>query len=161
MSEPKGCLLILTKLLYPPKDKKTEAVKVFPYKRKYLLSKAELSFYKVLDKAIQAELKIITKVRLEDIIVTDKETEEYQKYRNKIRSKHLDFVLCKPDNMYVYAAIELDDSSHEREDRQERDEFVGEALKTAGIPLIRFKCQRSYSENEIRNIIQEAVKGYY
>ena len=42
---------------------------------------------------------------------------ERQAAFNRISSKVLDFVLCDPNNLAIIAAIELDDSSHKRNDR--------------------------------------------
>lgn len=59
---------------------------------------------------------------------------EYYFYK-KIKSKHIDFAIS--DNMRIVALIELDDYSHQRSDRQKRDEFVNNALSTAGYNVIR------------------------
>ena len=55
---------------------------------------------------------------------------------NKIRSKHIDFALADEDTNII-ALIELDDKSHERPDRIERDEFVNAVLKNTGYVLLR------------------------
>lgn len=46
-------------------------------------------------------------------------------------SKHVDFVICAQD-MYVLGIIELDDRTHLRQDRMERDAFVDTVLRSAG-----------------------------
>ena len=43
-------------------------------------------------------------------------------------AKHLDFVICNKDLAPV-VAIELDDASHDAEDREERDDFVDAVLR--------------------------------
>ena len=55
---------------------------------------------------------------------------------NKIRSKHIDFALAD-DDTNIIALIELDDSSHKRQDRVERDIFVDAVLKNTGYTLLR------------------------
>jgi len=45
--------------------------------------------------------------------------------------------------------IELDDSSHAREDRQVRDAFVHQVFDAAGLALLRFPAQRAYNISEI------------
>jgi hypothetical protein len=41
--------------------------------------------------------------------------------------------------------VELDDSSHARPDRQERDVFVDEVFEVAGLPLLRVPAKSAYS----------------
>ena len=45
--------------------------------------------------------------------------------------------------------IELDDSSHAREDRQVRDAFVHQVFDAAGLALLRFPAQRAYNIFEV------------
>ena len=51
----------------------------------------------------------------------------------------LDFVVCDEFGRVV-AAIELDDSSHQRRSRQEADARKDRALASAGVRLIRWPC---------------------
>lgn len=73
-----------------------------------------------------------------------------QAHFNKIRSKHIDFLLCDKESMAPLYAIELDDISHEKESRIERDLFVDSALEAAGLKFERFKVQKSYSVVDIK-----------
>ena len=53
----------------------------------------------------------------------------------KIQAKHVDFVICDKD-MHIKVIIELDDSSHDKKDRKERDEFVDLILQSVGYKVI-------------------------
>ena len=57
---------------------------------------------------------------------------------NRISQLSIDFLIARPDTSIV-AAVELDDSSHLRADRQDGDARKGHALKSAGVPLIRWR----------------------
>jgi very-short-patch-repair endonuclease len=46
----------------------------------------------------------------------------------------------KPDTSII-AAVELDDASHARAKRQAADARKAHALKSAGIPLVRFRVK--------------------
>ena len=130
----------------------------FPYKKKdYLLTKAELSFYGVLKSVIDNDLVIFSKVRLIDLLWLPKGTKNRQAYLNRIMSKHVDFVLCKSDTLSPVLVIELDDSSHQEGKRQERDKFVNEVFRQAGLPLLRVKAKRSYSPGELSLAIKEKM----
>lgn len=55
--------------------------------------------------------------------------------------------------------IELDDRSHEAEDRQIRDDFLNKALEAAGIPILRVKNRSIYDEaglaSEMRTLLNK------
>ena len=109
---------------------------IYPYHKKYLLTKNEYYFYKKLENATaQFGYQILAKIRLADLIEVDSGIENWHRYFSKISSKHIDFAIA--DHMKVILLIELDDSSHQRPDRQERDVFVNNALEKAGYTLIR------------------------
>ncbi len=59
--------------------------------------------------------------------------------------QHVDFVLCRPQNMAILAVEELDDFSHRHPSRIDRDRFVDEALASAGVPLVRVDVAAEYS----------------
>ena len=56
-------------------------------------------------------------------------------------------------------AIELDDSSHNRKDRIERDLFVDQVFKTAGLPLIHVKVVQTYDVDELAEQIQSSLSS--
>lgn len=122
-----------------------------PYRRKYLLTKNELYFYKNL-KIIANEYgyNVLSKIRVADLIEVSKEADEkeYLKYFNKISSKHIDFALCNPDNLYIEYLIELDDGSHNEQKRKDRDEFIEKALEKSGYSLLRV-----YTAEQVKNKI--------
>lgn len=129
-----------------------------PYdKRPRLVTKAELRFYKSLVKAVQDDWSIFVMVRIADILTVPKDTPKRRTWVNKILAKHIDFVLCDSSTLEPVVAIELDDRSHERKDRQERDEFVDHAFESAQLPLVRFPVRSSYRAREIREIIDDAL----
>ncbi|HHX57424.1 MAG TPA: DUF2726 domain-containing protein [Clostridiales bacterium] len=110
-----------------------------PYVRKPLLSKNELSFYKkLLPIAKRYDVHILSKIRMADIIEVKKglKREDWSKYFNKIKSKHVDFALAEPETLEILVLIELDDKSHAQKDRIERDIFVDEAYSVANVPII-------------------------
>ncbi len=72
-------------------------------------------------------------VRIADLIRVRPKPPKWQSWQNRIHAKHIDFVLCDPETMEAKLAIELDDASHNRRDRVERDKFVDGALSAAGV----------------------------
>jgi len=120
-----------------------------PYaKKRYFFSAAERSFYEVL-KRLTTDHTIFAKVRLADLVHVSKGTEAWQSHFNRISRKHVDFVLCNGD-LAPLVAIELDDSSHDVEERKARDEFVDLTLTAAGLPIVRIRAKRAYAPDDIR-----------
>ena len=59
---------------------------------------------------------------------------------NRISQLSLDFLVLNPDTSIV-AAVELDDATHTREASRQADARKDHALKSAGIPLIRWNAK--------------------
>lgn len=129
----------------------------FGYRRKpYLLSKAERSFYGVLTQAVGDKALIFSKVRVADVLAPQKglNRANWQRAFNQISAKHLDFLLCDPQDCAVKLAIELDDASHGSAKRQKRDAFLEQACESAGLPLVRIKAARGYGVVDIRQQVE-------
>lgn len=108
---------------------------VWPYSAKPPLTEIEQKLYFRLLEALPNHI-ILAQVSLYGILKVESK-DEYMKYFNKIRSKSLDFVVCEKD-FSIVAAIELDDRSHEREERIKADYEKDTALRSAGVRIIRW-----------------------
>lgn len=104
------------------------------YQKKWLLSYNEKDAYKALKKVCdQNGFHLMAKVRLFDLVEARKDSPVF--YTNKIRAKHVDFVICD-ERLIARCVVELDDSSHKAADRKERDEFVDAVLESVGYKVI-------------------------
>lgn len=127
-----------------------------PYRlRDDFLSAAEFSFFKVLAGAVASRAVVCPKVNLADLFYVTRPNEN-QAFRNKIDRKHVDFVLCDPKTMRPICGVELDDSSHGRRDRQERDNQV---FEVAGLPLVRVPAQAAYHPAGLRDLVEPFLEG--
>lgn len=127
------------------------------YKKKFILTKNEYSFfYKLKPIAEKHNLSILCKIRLADLIEPLPSTDKSEWYSafNRIKSKHIDFVLTT-QNLNVLLLIELEDSSHEKADRIERDNFVKAAIESAGLKLL---CV--YNNNDSVSVIEKYLNNY-
>lgn len=127
-----------------------------PYQKEpYLFTPAERSFLGVLEAALGNQFRVLGKVRLADVIRVKPglSGSARQQAFNRIQSKHLDFVACDAKDLAVKFVIELDDSSHQQSSRHARDEFVDKALAAAGVPVFHFPAKRTYSIQDIREVI--------
>jgi hypothetical protein len=55
-------------------------------------------------------------------------------------------------------AIELDDNSHKRRDRVERDVFVNQIFEDARLPLLRIKTREAYNTRELAEELDRYLK---
>jgi hypothetical protein len=117
------------------------------FRRKYLLTKAEKSFYKIL-RAVVAPHPVLAKVRLADLVEADERHLLRRSNFDHIKSKHIDFVICDQE-LSPIIAVELDDFSHQRPDRVARDRDVNRILEIASLPLLRVPVRPSYDETKI------------
>lgn len=119
-----------------------------------ILSDAEFNFFNVLSLALNnSEYIICPKVRIADFVkVLGKESR--QSNFNRIRSKHIDFLICNK-KLTPVVAIELDDKSHSN--KQDRDNFVNELYKSINLPILRIKNGQEYSVIELREKIKEII----
>ena len=125
--------------------------------RERLVTKSELQFFHQLRDAVNGDWEIFAMVRIADLLKVPSGIKQRRAWLNKILSKHIDFVLCDKDTLNIAIAIELDDPSHNRPHRIERDAFVNAAFADADIPLLRIPTQKEYDPSEIRKLIDKQV----
>lgn len=124
-----------------------------------LLTPAERSFYGALKICTGDQLLVFAKVRLADIFHPEKELKggDWRRAQNKLDRKHVDFLLCRVDNLAPVVVIELDDSSHKRERAQKNDAFKDELFAVSNVALIRVTAKQSYNPNEIAAAVNDAI----
>ena len=138
------------------KHDKASSMPEYPYSiRDHFLSPAEHSFFMVLKTVVADSALISIKVGLGDLFYAmSKEPSKYRIFTNKIDRKHVDFLLCDPKTVQPILAIELDDKSHQRSDRQARDEFVEKVFEVARLPLVRVPVKHAYSTSELQALLK-------
>lgn len=125
------------------------------------LTDAERSFYGVLDSIYSDKYYIFSKVRIADLIIPDVSRKKNYKHWmysfNKIKSKHIDFVLLSKTDLSIVCAIELNDSSHNSKNRKQRDNFVYDAFSSANVKLIFYSAKHSYNLDDVKKSIESAI----
>ncbi len=152
-------LIIVSLALALLKKKAGKGPVDFPYQSKEMLcSPAERSFMGVLEKVVGNGYRIFAKVRLADIVEVNKglSSSARQSAFNRISRNHLDFVICNSRDLSIVGTVELDDKSHRKTGRQERDQFLDKALEAAGVPMFRVKAQSTYSIKEVSSDLYSA-----
>lgn len=139
----------------PVKEQKEELPIQGAYNKCWMFSYNEKDAYRKL-KPIAEELgyTVFAKVRLLDLLEPVKGIPKYKTYFYKIQAKHVDFVLCD-QKLVARHIIELDDSSHDIPERQIRDKFVDEVLKSVGYNIIHVEAINDSIRNQL-NIREKA-----
>src|SRR6185369_7132232 len=101
-------------------------------------------------------VRMFGKVNLADVFKARKglSQSERRSALNSIDRKHVDFLLVRSSDLAPLAGVELDDRSHERDDRKDRDAFVDEVFRSCALPLLHIPAQAGYNQAELRTKIE-------
>ncbi len=114
------------------------ADEVWPFYSKKPLSQPEQVLYFRLVQALPAHI-ILAQVQLSRLLGV-KKGNNYQAWFNRINRMSVDFVVCNKDSSIV-AVIELDDATHQKEDRKTADAKKDKALASADIRIVRWQAK--------------------
>lgn len=125
--------------------------------KQYVMTETELKFYRFMKDEFKKQninVEVFPEVDLERFIrVKDNNNSN----RNRIKSRSIDFTIVSKSNCKIICCIELDDYTHNRSDRMQRDEFINQLFKAVDIKLFRIKVASKYNIDEIINTIKEVV----
>lgn len=130
------------------KKPSVDDMKVWPYVPRELMTAPERELYRRLQQALPDYL-IFSQVQLSRLIDVAPDAEK-QAWLNRINRMSVDFVICASDGAKILAAIELDDSSHNLPERIKADSKKDKALKSAGIPMIRWPVKGMPAAPQLR-----------
>jgi len=150
-----GVLVVAVKIFDLPigQDKKKST---YRYQRKeFFMSRPEHVFFDILVSIVGDRYYVFPQLHLSTLLLS--KGQDWYGARGHITQKSVDFVICDKAYIKPLLAIELDDSSHERAGRQDRDAEVERIFKEVGLPLLRFPNQSQYNKGEIRNQIFQAL----
>lgn len=116
------------------------------------ITKAEASFLRVLLQTdIERQYILLAQVSLQQLLYV---YPGQQAWKNKVRAKSIDFLLCDKQTLSPVLAIELDDRSHQQAERQVRDAEVDQLFAAAGLPLLHLPARNSYDTRQLLQDIQ-------
>lgn len=124
------------------------------YIKKELMTNNEKYFYKIIK-----ELKEILKIEIhpQTNLATIIKKEKNNKYVNEL-FRNIDFAIFSKDYEKLLLLIEIDDSSHKKKSRIERDKKVNKILKEANIKIIRFYTKYENKPEYVKKRIIEELK---
>lgn len=133
-----------------------EETKDINYDKKNLMSDYEKNFYlKIRD--LKNNYEIVPQLALASVI---KKTSKY-KYQNELY-KIIDFAIFSKDYDELLLLIEINDNSHNKIERKERDLKVKKICQNANIKLITFYTkypnEKEYIIKRIKSEIENTIK---
>ncbi len=129
-------------------------------KKDRVMNESEQALFINLQKTLGDRYIILSKVRIEDFVEAAHGAGGYGA-RGRIKSRHVDFLICDRATTKPFLAVELDGKSHQGEDRQERDRFVDELYKTIDLPIRHIPVGSNFSEcaQEINAALKSSVSA--
>jgi very-short-patch-repair endonuclease len=106
--------------------------------KRQLMTERERALYQRLLQALPGHI-VLAQVQLLQVLSFQR-GRRTQAILNRFNQLSLDFLILNPDTSIV-AAVELDDVTHTREARGHADARKNHALKSAGVPLIRWNAK--------------------
>ncbi len=127
------------------------------YKKRWLLSYNEKDAFKKLQ-SVSGEIgyTVFSKVRLLDLL-EPVSSKNYRSYFYKVQAKHVDFVLLD-EKLVARCIVELDDNSHDADDRKVRDAFVDEVVTSVGYQIIHTRAITDETIAQIKGIFTQPIK---
>jgi len=154
-------VFIVLKKISPDIFNNEEKVSKSPYnykKKDFLMSRAEHEFFNILVEVVGNQYYVFPQIHLSTILDNKVVGQNWRGAFRHIDEKSVDFVICDKAYIKPILAIELDDKTHEREDRKGRDGEVERILKESGLSLLRFGNNGSFNKEEIKRLILEKLK---
>lgn len=113
-----------------------------PYKLKdsVMSNREKIMFIILSEYCTKNNLVLLSKIRIADFVepIHTNNRRNFYHWFNRISSKHVDYLICDPENFKPKAAIELDDSTHNYQSRRNRDIFVDNVYKSVELPILHF-----------------------
>lgn len=106
-------------------------------KKESVITAREAQFFATLQSICNGYFYIIPQAHLSLFLSEKVMGQDWKRAFLRINGKSVDFLVCKRSDHSPVLAIELDDTTHDSNARQQRDEWVNDILQSAGIPLFR------------------------
>jgi len=139
---------------YCPNHLKCYSLKIMYRLKQFFFEESEYTFFHELLSALPPEqYRVFPKVRMEDYILATGGYKIRFADRQRIKSRHVDFMIWQRNPGHFVMGIELDGTSHNNGKARKTDAFKDQVFKSVGLPLIRFKVGTDFTE-EIQAILQ-------
>lgn len=125
-----------------------QALQAYEARPSLFVNGSEKSLFAALNRYKPVGFHVMIKVRLEDVLRVSGNIKDGRlrwQYRGRIKSRHVDYVICDDSGQFL-CAIELDGSSHIGGEAEMVDGFKDAIFKHAGIRLLRLKTGVNFDQ---------------
>ena len=124
-----------------------------------MLNPAEKTFFEILQKIIPDDYVVYPQIRLNSILEVQASKKDFWTYQNKINRKTVDFVIFDKANLQAVLVLEYDGKTHQKEERQDRDNFVDSILQSADLKILHVKHQKNLDLDALKSSVLQALLG--
>jgi hypothetical protein len=124
----------------------TRTLNAYQVRESLFVNTPEQALFTALVRHVPQGWHVFSKVRLEDVLSVKTSVHEPRlrwQYRGRIKSRHVDFLLCHNNGQFI-CAVELDGCAHMSAEARQNDLFKDEIFKRAGLPLLRVKTGEDF-----------------
>ncbi len=126
--------------------------------KRSFFSRSELAFFGTLTAVLEGTpYTVFPNVRLNDLFTIG--GDEKRSTYNRLRDKHVDFLIVSRDGFVPTLALELDGASHENEVQQKRDQVKDTVFRSAGLTLLRLDARQPHSSAALAELLVPHLRG--
>lgn len=126
--------------------------------RRSVMTRREEWFFRVLQEALGRDYLIFPQIHISSLLDERIKGQNWAAARGQTNGKSVDYVIVDARTLAVFCAVELDDPTHDRPERVERDRQVEAMFADAGVPLARFREPEGMDPRDIRERIMRTVR---
>lgn len=104
------------------------------YLKSSIVTPVEKWAYQIISRTLSDQYILAPKVGMKDFIGINVKN-DYMKYFSHIAQKHIDFLICDKETLSPVLGIELDDNSHNKDSRKNRDQNVDQIYNAVGLKI--------------------------
>lgn len=146
-------IVLLSKILFDQIESSPKRKPSFTYLPKtHIMTNREENFFKTLCEIFDDKCYIMSQVHLSALLNHKVKGQNWKSAFRHINGKSVDFVLLRRRDLSVLCAVELDDSTHDKQDRIVRDKEVERIFRSVNIPLVRMRSPEHMTKQEIANL---------
>ena len=152
-------LYVLLGLFRKSRDNQTTAQTIsYLYKPKgSVMTPSENEFFDVLLKIVNSQYYVFPQIHLSSILDHKINGQSWKGAWGSIQQKSVDFTICDTRSRLPILVIELDDMTHDRDDRKLRDMKVDQVFEQAGLPILHFRTGAITDYEQVKSRIAEKI----
>ena len=146
--------------LVPDSDENKDQIKKAQYRyyaKPFVMTSRENECFKILNEIFSSKWFVVPQVHLSALLDYRVKGQNWNAAFRHINGKSVDFVLIGKESYRVICAIELDDSTHNKPERKERDVEIERIFNQAKIPLVRISKFEAMTKAELAKVITDVI----